>query len=146
MDKDLIAHHGKAVRCFRREDKMSIEQLAKLMGITANQLEDLEQEPLWEDQVLRTASRVLDVPFGLLEMYYPDIFEKQAPITINNNTFNDESSMSKGEGSQVAGGINNGEINITTLDKIVDLYHDQVADLKETIAALRKEIKDLKNQ
>jgi len=146
MEKELVAHHGKGVRHFRREYKMSIEELAGLMGITANQLEDLELEPLWEDDVLRKASMALDVPIGLLEMYCPDIFEKSSPITINNNTFNDESSMSKGEGSQVAGGINNGEINVTTLDKVVDLYHDQVVDLKETIEQLRKEISELKKR
>ena len=147
MEKELVAHHGKGVKHFRRTDYMSIEQLASQLGITPIRLEDLEQEPLWEDEMLHKASIALNVPLGMLQMYYPEIFEKSAPTIINNNTFNDESTMSKGDGSQVSGGINNGEItNNTTLDKIVDLYHDQVADLKETIAALRKEIDDLKKK
>lgn len=147
MEEELVAHHGKGVKHFRRTDYMSVEQLASQLGITPSRLEDLEQEPLWEDEMLHKASIALNVPLGMLQMYYPEIFEKSAPTIITNNTFNDESSMSKGQGSQIAGSIKELEVtNNNTLDKIVDLYHDQVADLKETIAALRKEIADLKKK
>lgn len=142
--EESAVHQGRGVTFFREHDGLTIQQLAKEMEITPSQLEVLEQEPRWEDDVLHKAAMALDRPFDVLRTFEPALFEKPRPIVINNsNTFNDDSKMET-EGS--TGGVVNGNINITTLDKIVDLYHDQVNEMKETIAALRKEIDELKKK
>lgn len=143
MEESAI-HHGRGVTFFRKHDGLTIEQLAKEMGITSFELETLEQEPQWEDQVLHKAAMALDRPYDVLRTFEPALFEKPGPVVINNsNTFNDESKMET-EGN--TGGVVNGDINITTMDKIVDLYDSTIKELKQTIARLESEIDQLKKK
>ncbi|HCO68881.1 MAG TPA: hypothetical protein DIT04_14145 [Dysgonomonas sp.] len=146
MEDELIIHQGKGVKHFREFERMSIEELAKKIGITPERLQQLEEEPTWEEGILQKAARELHAPYILISQFYPEIMERKRPITIYNNTFNDESAMkSEGPGSPVGSTVN-GDINITTMDKIVDLYDSTIKELKQTIARLESEIDQLKKK
>jgi len=141
MEKEDMIHQGRGVQFFREYENIPVEQLADSLEITPDELLQLEEEPIWEDKVLRKAAKALDRPFGLLQYWNPAIYENREPKTVINNTFNDESTMS---GANTTNGGDN--IVINTFDKVVDSYREQISDLKEMIAGLKNEIEEMKKK
>lgn len=137
--EESAVHHGRAVTFFRKHDGWTIEQLAKEMEITAPELEALEQQPQWEDQVLHKVSIALDRPYDTLRTFEPAMFEKPNPVVIN-NTFNDHSALGS------TSSVNHGDVTINTYDKTSGRDLDEIKELKDAIDALRKEIEDLKKK
>jgi len=143
MEKEDMIHQGRGVHFFRRYENIPVEQFAGSLEISPEELLQLEDEPVWADEVLRKAAKALDRPFGLLKVWNPSVHENREPKTIINNTFNDESTMSGSGGNSTNGGDN---IVINTFDKVVDSYREQISDLKEMIAGLKSEIEQMKKK
>ena len=142
--KEANPHHGQGVKNFRELENMTIEELSVQIGVTAEELCALETQAQWAEETLQKAADALHVPYIILENYNPSP-KSMVYNVITDNTFTNTNSAG---GQEFITGEGN-DVDITnnkTIDKVVELYYDQVKEMKEIIIALQKELAELKNK
>ncbi len=139
--KEANPHHGQGVKNFRELENMTIEELSVQIGVTAEELCALETQAQWAEETLQKAADALHVPYIILENYNPSP-KSMVYNVITDNTFTNTDSAAV----DIVSGGENTITNNKTIDKVVELYYDQVKEMKEVIVALQKELAELKNK
>lgn len=80
-------HYGHKLRDLRKQQNLEIAELAKMVKISQEEIEKLEESRIIDDETLQKMAEALNVSVEAIK----SLKEEKAPIVIQNNTFNDDS-------------------------------------------------------